>query len=182
MKALLIGFMVFTLMVTGLFGASYIGAVNSGAKFEANIEKFHKSSQNTLSSYTLKLKEAAKVPEMYVESLRNLIKDTFEGRYGEGGSKATMQWIKENNINVDPSVYTKLQVIIDAGREDFKLSQDRKLEICSQYEMERNYFWKGLWFNVAGFPKKDIDSLCKIIIDNDTKSKFESGVDSVVEF
>lgn len=182
MKAFLIGLVLFTVMCLGVVGFSYMGAVNGGAKLEANIEKFHKSSQNTLSSYTLKLKEAAKVPEMYVESLRSVIKDTFEGRYGEGGSKATFQWIQENNIPIDPSVYTKLQVIIDAGREEFKLSQDRKLETCAQYEMERNYFWKGMWYNVAGFPKKDIDTLCKIVIDKTTSEKFESGVDSVVEF
>lgn len=182
MKAFLIGLVVFVIITVGGVFASYAGAVNTGARFEADIEKFDKSSQNTLSSYTLKLKEAAKVPEKYMESLKEVIKGTFEGRYGENGSKATFQWIQENNIPVDTTVYTKLQQIIDSGREEFKLSQDRKLESCAQYEFIRNTFWKGMWMSVAGYPKKDIDSLCQIVVESGVKTKFESGTDSVVEF
>ena len=107
MKAFIIGLVMFIIIVVGGVFTSYVGAVNTGARFEADIEKFDKSSQNTLSSYTLKLKEAAKVPEKYVSSLKEIISATFEGRYGENGSQATFQWIQENNIPVDPSVYTK---------------------------------------------------------------------------
>lgn len=182
MRAFMIGMVVFVVLLVGGVGISYVSAVNTGAKFEANIEKFDKSSQNTLSNYTLKLKEAAKVPDMYVDSLKDIIKQTFEGRYGENGSQATFQWIQENNIPVDPSVYTKLQQIIDSGREEFKLSQDRKLESCAQYEYTRNTFWKGMWLNIAGYPKKEIDTLCRIIVDSTTSTKFATGMDSVVEF
>ncbi|WBF79544.1 hypothetical protein BNCALIDO_00155 [Aeromonas phage vB_AdhM_TS9] len=182
MKAFIIGFGLFLVVTIGGVFASYVSAVNTGAMFEANIEKFDKSSQNTLSNYTLKLKEAAKVPDKYVDSLKDIIKQTFEGRYGENGSQATFQWIQENNIPVDPSVYTKLQQIIDSGREEFKLSQDRKLDSCAQYEFTRNTFWKGMWLTVAGYPKKNIDTLCRIIVDSTTQAKFETGVDSVVEF
>ncbi|HHB9680564.1 TPA: hypothetical protein ACOAY7_002947 [Vibrio cholerae] len=182
MKAFLIGMVIFVVLLIGGFGMSYVSAVNTGARFEADIEKFDKSSQNTLSNYTLKLKEAAKVPEKYVGSLEEIIQATFEGRYGEDGSQATFQWIQENNIPVDASVYTKLQQIIDAGREEFKLSQDRKLESCAQYEFTRNTFWKGMWLGVAGYPKKDIDKLCRIIVDSSTGEKFSTGVDSEIKF
>lgn len=182
MKAFLIGVVLLVVLGAVTVVGSYISAVNTGARFEANIEKFDKSSANTLSAYTLKLKEAANVPAKYVDSLKDVIKATFEGRYGAEGSKATFQWIQENNIPLDPSVYTKLQSIIDAGREEFKLSQDRKLESCAQYEVVRNVFWGGLWLNIAGYPKKDVDKLCRVVLDNTTRDKFETGVDSVVEF
>jgi len=182
MKAFLIGLVVVMLLVATTLVGSYITGVNSGAKFEANVEKFDKASANTLSAYTMKLKEAAKVPEKYVEALQGIIKQTFEGRYGDDGSKAAFQWIKENNIPLDPSVYTKLQSIIDAGREEFKLSQDRKLEYCSQYEIARNQFWSGMWLNIAGYPKKDITKLCQVVIDKSTTDKFNTGVDAVVDF
>lgn len=182
MKAFLIGLVLLVVLTMVTVGGSYISAVNTGARFEANIDKFDKSSANTLSAYTLKLKEAASVPDKYVGALKDNIKATFEGRYGEGGSKATFQWIQEQNIPLDPSVYTKLQSIIDAGREEFKLSQDRKLESCAQYEVARNVFWGGLWLNIAGYPKKDIDKLCSIVLDNTTRDKLNTGVDSVVEF
>lgn len=181
MKTFLIGAVTFVGLTVITCVGSYISAHNSGAMFEANIYKFHESSKNTLSNYTLKLKEAAKVPDKYTSALQDVIQATFEGRYGEYGSKAAFQWIQENNIPLDPSVFAKLQNIIDAGREEFKLSQDRKLEICAQYEIDRNVFWRGFWLKMAGYPKRELN-ICNIIVDSSTTNKFETGVDEEVVF
>lgn len=164
-----------------LFG-SYVSNHNKAVRYEADIEKLQESSKNTLSSYTLKLKEAAKVPDKYVADLRGIVEATFQGRYGEDGSKAAFQWIKEQNIPMDSSMYVKLQTIIDSGRNEFKLSQDKKLELCASYETIRNNFFQGMMISFAGFPKKDVVGMCKIIIDQTTKDKFESGVDAEVVF
>ena len=172
--------------VVGVIGlaiaGSYISAHNDAVKYEANISKFDESSKNTLSSYTLKLKEAARVPDKYVADLKGVVEATFQGRYGENGSGAAMQWIKEQNLPMDSTLYSKLQTIIDGGRNEFKMSQDRKLEYCAQYETVRGLFWKGTMMSIAGFPKKDVDRLCKIVVDSSTSDKFNSGIDSEVKF
>lgn len=178
----LISFLALALVMCIGLVSFYVSSHNIAVRYEANIEKFHKESQNSLSSYTLKLKEAAKVPDKYVSDLRSVIEATFNGRYGENGSQATFQWLQERNIPLDSSVYVKLQTIIDAGRSEFKQSQDRKLEACADYEIVRNNFFKGMFISFAGFPKKDLDTLCRIIIDQTTSDKFQTGVDSEVIF
>lgn len=186
MKTVIILISTFTLVaiivvILGLFG-TYVSTHNSAVRLEANIEKFDKSSQNTLSSYTMKLKEAANVPDMYLEGLRGIIKETFQGRYGEDGSQAVFQWIQEQNVQVDSQVYLKLQTIIDGGRNEFKQSQDRKLDECSTYEVLRNNFISGIFLKFAGFPKKNIDDLCTVIIAGEVRDKFESKTDDVITF
>lgn len=173
-----------TIIATGAIGiiGSYIGIHNKAVNYESTLEKYNKSSMNTLSSYTLKLKEAANVPDKYTAQLKEVIRDTFSGRYGENGSQATMQWIKEQNIPIDSSMYVKLQTIIDSGRNEFKMSQDAKLEVCANYETFRNNFYSGFMVSFAGFPKKDINELCKIVIDQTTTDKFSTGIDSEIKF
>lgn len=169
------------LLVGGVLFGTYISAYNSGVRYEAQIEKFHKSSQNTLSSYTLKVKEMAQVPDMYVTDLTKVIESTFQGRYGQDGSKAVMQWIQEQNLQFDSKLYLNLQAAMEAGRDEFKLSQDRKLEICTQYEQELGYFWKGMWMSIAGYPKKDLDVICKVVLDAQTNETFQKGEASVIK-
>ena len=178
MKGWMIGLIAVAVLVVipvGVSISSYIGAHNTGVRYEANIEKFHRETQNTLSSYTMKIKDMAQIPDMYVEDLKKVIDATFQGRYGEDGSQATMQWIKEQNLNFDSTMYTRLQQTMEAGRGEFKLSQTKKLDICGNYEIARNNFWGGMWMKFAGYPKKDIDKLCAIILDTQTNEVFETG-------
>jgi hypothetical protein len=169
------------LLTAALLFGSYISAFNSGVRYEADIEKFHKSSQNTLSSYTLKVQEMAQVPDMYKNDLKDVIEATFQGRYGKDGSKAVMQWIQESNLQFDSKLYLNLQAVMESGRDEFKLSQDRKLEICTQYEKELGFFWKGMMMSFAGYPKKDLDVICKVVLDKQTNATFESGEATVIK-
>lgn len=182
MKITLISIVVLLLVVVGGFVGTYISTHNTAVQFEANIEKFDTASQNTLSSYTLKLKEAAGVPDMMVTDLRAVIQDTFQGRYGENGSQAVFQFISESNLQLDSQVYLKLQTIIDGGRNEFKQSQDRKLDSCSAYEIKRNQFVSGFFMTMADFPKKDINNLCAIVLAGEVREKFETKEDGVISF
>ncbi|QHJ78837.1 MAG: hypothetical protein [Caudoviricetes sp.] len=162
--------------------ATFISYYNQGVRFESNIGKFDKESQNTLSNYTLKLKEKAKVPEMYVKELRNVIKDTFEGRYGADGSKGVFQFIQEKNLDLDSSMYKELQITIEAGRNDFKLSQSRKLDICTQYEILSTSFPANFIFGVVGKGYQNVEERCQIVLDADTNDVFKSKVASPINF
>lgn len=157
------------------FIGMYVSTSNTNTNFEANIEKFHKASQNTLSAYTLKIQDMAQIPEMYKNDLKEVINATFQGRYGKDGSKAVTQFMTENNLPFDSSMYKSLQVAMEAGRNEFKLSQDKKLDVCTGYEKQRNYVMSGFFSTMAGFPKKDVDSLCKIVLDKQTNKAFDTG-------
>lgn len=155
----------------------FISYANKAVFFETDIDKFDKTSQNTLSNYTLKVSEMFQVPEAYKDDLKNVIKATFEGRYGADGSKATMQWIQEQNLQFDSSLYKDLMVVMNSGRDEFKLSQDRKLEICADYTKFHATPVNKTILDVIGYPTSGVvDIKCRVVLDNQTKQTFETGI------
>lgn len=161
--------------IAGICFGSYVSANNKAVRYEANISKFHQASQNTLSAYTLKIKEMVQVPDMYVEDLKSVIKETFAGRYGKDGSKAMFQFIKENNLQFDSSLYTNIQAAMEAGRDEFRLAQDKKIDVCNDYKAAQGYFWSGMWMEIANYPKMD-EAICNIVLDTKTSEAFNTGL------
>lgn len=176
--ALVLGLII--LPIGGFIGA-YVSNSNTSTRYETNIEKFHKDSQNTLSAYTNKIRDMAQIPDMYKSDLKEIVNATFQGRYGADGSKAVFQFIKESNLNLDPKMYTNIQVAMEAGRNEFKLSQTKKLDVCGGYENQLNYVFSGFMSRLAGFPRKDIDKMCAVVLDSETNAAFESGVTSTIK-
>ena len=163
------------------FGLTLVSYNNNAVTFENNIKKFDKESQNVLSNYTTKLQEKAQVPEMYVKDLGDIVDKTFKGRYGEDGSKAMFQFIQETMPNFDSSLYKELQITMEAGRNEFKLSQSRKLDICTQYETMTGKFPANILFGIVGKGYQNVENQCNIIVDAATTGKFASGVDSAIK-
>jgi hypothetical protein len=116
------------------------------------------------------------VPENYKEALKEQINATFQGRYGADGSQATMQFIQENNLPFDSSMYKDLQRTMSAGRDEFKLSQDKKLEICTQYGKLTNRPLSKFILGLMGYPDAGIDKKCTIVLDAKTKETFETFI------
>jgi hypothetical protein len=136
-----------------LIGSSFISASNDGARFEATIKAKYQNAQNIRANYGQKVLEAAQVPGMYAEDLKKITDSAITGRYGAEGSKAVFQMIKEQNPTIDAKMYTKIQQIIEAGRDEFKNAQAMVLDARAVYETQLGLFWKGFWLKMAGFPK-----------------------------
>lgn len=163
------------------FGFTLVSYNNTAVTYENNIKKFDKESQNTLSNYTSKLQEKAQVPDMYVQDLGSIVDKTFKGRYGEDGSKAMFQFLKEAMPNFDSSLYKELQITMEAGRNEFKLSQSRKLDICTQYETMTGKFPANILFGIVGKGYQNVEQRCRILVDAATTIKFDTGVDSAIK-
>jgi hypothetical protein len=144
---------VFLLVIIGVVVGSYVSNANYGNRAEAGIVKEYENLQNILSQYTLKVSEAAQVPAMYKDDLKEVMTSVMAARMGEDGSKAAFQWFKEHNVNIDAAMYTKIQTLIEAGRNQFQNAQTRFLDIKTTYVVNLGYLWKGLWMNIAGYPK-----------------------------
>lgn len=142
--------------VAGISAMSYVNATNYGAKTEATLNGAYDESKNVLAQYQQKIGEAAQIPAMYKDDFKEIVNASMQGRYGANGSKATMQWLKEHDIKIDSAMYTKLQNLIEGGRKDFELSQKRMIDIRVGYDANLNYFWRGMWLRIAGFPKVDM--------------------------
>lgn len=167
--------------VIGLLIMSYISNYNYGNEAENQIKAEYSNMENILAQYSLKVSEAAQVPEMKVEDLSRVTKEALSGRYGPNGSQAIMQWIQENYPgNVTDALYVQIQQIIEAGRDKFENTQTKFIDTKKVYETNLGYFWKGLWLRIAGYPKINLNDY-KIISSEHAVEAFEKGVDTPVK-
>jgi hypothetical protein len=165
-------------IVIGMFMDTY----NTAISYETGINRVYKDAQNVLSSHSNKIAEAAQVPGMARDDLAKVIKEAIGGRYGENGSQATWQWIKEQNPQVDPALYRNLQTMIEAGRNKYENSQRMVLDQCAEYENYRGYLVSGFMLRIMGFPKiQNIDKVCTPIVSGYTQKAYETGVEDGVK-
>lgn len=163
----------------GWVATEYVSNKNLGVDYTSEIKGADKDSQNVLSSYTLKIQEKTQVPEMYTEDLTKILKTQFQGRYGKDGSKASMQWIKEHSIGFDASLYHDLMNTMESGRNEFKLTQTRKIDICKNFEKKMNYVVQGFFMNMAGYHELPVE--CRVITDSRTEKTFKMGKDQAIK-
>lgn len=176
--ALIVCVVVFFLGIGTLCAGSYVNAYNYGNEMEVRLKTKKENNRNVLAQYGQKVLEVAQVPDIYRKDLIELTKTAIQSRYGEDGSKATFQMIKEQNPNLDPSLYKQIQQVIEAGRNDFQQSQTEMLDIRRQYETALGSFWKGLWMKFAGYPKinlSDYEIVSTDRADSAFKNKKEEG-------
>ncbi len=174
-------------IVLGFFGlvglvsvSSYITYANMGATSEIQIKAQYTNMENVLSGYSLKVVEAAQVPAMYKNGVVEVAKAAIQGRYGDKGSQATFQWIKEQNPTLDPALYTKIEQIIEGGRDNFQVEQTKFIDTERSYQTQLNLVWSGFWLHRAGYPKIDFDKY-KIITSEHANEAFSTGVDKGIK-
>lgn len=160
--------------------ATYVSNYNYGNRTEAALEAKLEMNKNVLSAYSLKIKEMAQIPDMYEEGLINVVTASMEGRYGDDGSSATWQWIQEQNPNVDPAVYVNIQTAMNAGREEFKNTQNELVDLTRAYRTNLGYLWKGFWLRTAGYPTVDL-SKYEVVLSGYAEETFNVGIDKGLE-
>lgn len=158
----------------GLGVATYVTSFNYGNEQTVLLETVYKNNQNVLGNYTTKIQEMAQVPEMYKNDLKDVVTSVMSARMGADGSKAVVQWFKEQNIPFDSSLYLKLQQTIEAGRNEFQREQTRMLDVRRGYETSLGYLWQGFWLKLAGYPKIPLDKYNPVVAP-DTAKIFEDG-------
>jgi hypothetical protein len=92
-----------------------------------------------------------------------------------------VQWLKESNVTLDPSMYTKIQQVIESFRNQFQNSQTEILDQCRNYETLRGNVWSGLWLKIAGYPKLDINKMCTIVSTDKAAQTFETKRDAGIQ-
>lgn len=159
---------------------SYVSAYNYGNEAENSLVAKYDNMENILAQYSLKVMEAGSVPSMYKDDMKDVMTSVMRARQGEGGSKAVFQMFKEHNIQLDSSLYGKIQTIIEAGRNKFQNSQTGFIDAKRAYTTNLGYLWKGFWMGAAGYPKINLDDYV-IISSGHAKKAFETKVDTAVK-
>lgn len=164
------------------FGSNILGIYNYGNRAERQIVAEHKNLENVLGQYSIKVAEAAQVPDMYKADVKEVVSAALQGRYGANGSQAVFQWLKEDNspAKLDSALYTKIQQIIEAGRNEFQNNQTRFIDIKRVYETNLGYAWTGLWLRVFGYPRIDLDKYQIATTDAAAKA-LETGRDTPLQ-
>lgn len=159
---------------------SYISAYNTGNRLERTIEATFTDNQNVLAQYSNRIGEAAQIPAMQRDDLAEVVERALEARFGDEGSQAMFQWIQEQNPQIDSSVYTELQRIINAGREDFRVAQTRLIDQKRVYETALGSFWQGTWLRIAGYPQTDLDQFV-VVTNARTNEAFGTGQEESIQ-
>lgn len=185
-------------ILTGLivfFGM--VGWYDDAVKLENTTAAQWQSNQNTYDAFWKTVREVAQVPEQYKEDFKQLLVQETQAKYGPEGSKATMQWFQDRHINLDASMYRKIQDVIESGRADFKRSQDTLLDKQRKTHDMMEGYWGGVFARHYDFPRvqkgnyappKDVDGDGKltvldypIVTSARTKQAFEKGEDDEVD-
>lgn len=168
------------LLLVGVAAWSIFGnAYNTANKSEINIKISFTDLENIKSNYTMKIREMAQVPDMYADKLKEVVSAAISGRYGADGSKAVFQMITEQNPTVDPSMYNRVQQVMEAGRNDFQNAQSKHNDMLGCYQKTLTTFPNNIVYNILGYPKIDL-SKYQIIIASETKKQFDSGIDEKI--
>ena len=152
---------------------SVVGINNDLVRQEATISAQYKQNQNNYSNYFNKLQEVAQVPSMYAKDLKDVYTAAISGRYGKDGSKAVFQFLVEKNPNFDASLYTKIQQVIESGRNSFEADQKTLLERKRIYEISLKEFPRSFVASALGFPKINLSEI-DIVINDETENAFKT--------
>lgn len=152
----------------------FVAANNTAVAAEEGIDAQYQANQTVLANYTQKIAEAAQVPGMMTEDMQKVAKAAIEGRYGDKGSQAMFQSIREQNPVVSEALYIKLQTIIEAGRDEFKNNQNTLTDKVRVYKTQLGQMPGGLVMRFMGFPRKDLDKY-KPIITQGVETTYQTG-------
>ena len=144
------------LVVAGLFlvvcgyTLGYVGFRNKAQAYEVDIPAQYTEMQNVYDNGWKKVVEVAQVPAMQMEQTKQLYGAVMEGRYGAGGSKAFVQFIKEQNPNLSPEIYVKIQRTIEAFHDNFQASQTNLIARKQEYGKFVTATTDSLFYNWIG--------------------------------
>lgn len=151
-----------------------VGTYNGLVRDENGIVAVHEDMQNVHASIFNTIKSQGLSVEKYGEMVTTAISVAIEGRYGKTGSQAAMQWIQEQNPTIDPKIFEKLQVAIEAGYSRFEATQRTKIDRIRVYDNKLDSLVTGALARFMGFPKKVTADMRKTISSSETKKMMET--------
>jgi type II secretory pathway component PulJ len=184
MKNLMIGTLISIVLalVIGVIVSlsSYITYANYGHNAETSLQAKLNDNQQLLGKHSTQIAEMAQVNDMYKNDLKEVYVAAIQGRYGDDGSTAVMQWIKENNPNMDSTLYVRLSQKIEANRDEFANAQRSLIDEKRSYQAQLGFVWSGFWLRLAGYPKINLDNI-KIITSTHSNNAYATGVDDGIQ-
>jgi len=161
--------------VVVLFVATCGGVLSwnsTGVSLQATTVAQYQSNQVTYDAFWKGVQETAQVPAQYKDDFKQILVAETSAKFGPEGSQATMQWFKERNLVLPSEMYTQIQRMIEAGRNDFKRNQNTLLDKQNVITAHRNAPW-GRFCRWAGWDYlEDIKGKLQPPTDKDGDGRF----------
>ena len=180
------------IVVLSIFGAvallvlslvvAVIGYYNSAVNFENSIDASDKNMQNILGQQAPKLREMLGVRKLQADDVARVIREANESRYGDGGSQAVMNWIREQNPTLDQKGYDRILNVIEATRNNFNHEQTLKIDKVQQYKNATQRFPGNIIYGFLGKPTPGfMEKHERVIQSSHTRETFETGIDDGID-
>lgn len=170
--------------------SAYFSAYNTGNVLEVRVVNQYKQNQNQLSAMSNSVMEMIQVSEISKDQVKDIIKAGIEGRFGPNGSQALVQAFTERYPGAyDPTLLRRVSQTILSKRTEFKVHQDKLIDICGTYDLNLNSLWTGFWMRIAGYPKlaslnevpgdgtTKKNKVCQPVVSGYAQDTYSSGVD-----
>jgi hypothetical protein len=145
-----VGLLIFILL--GFF-LGYVSWSNGANKFEIDIPAQYSEMQNVYDNGWKQVMEENQIPQNYADQVKDVFQGTMTGRYGSEGSKALIQMIKEQNPQLDPSLYKKVQESIERFHAEFQATQTKIIAFKQSYGTYIAATTSGRFYNmIGGYP------------------------------
>ncbi len=171
-----------TLLLAGLWA---IGVYNGFVSAEQTVKARYKASQASLTNAVNTLKTMGITTQKYIDAFTNALKIAIEGRYGQAGSKAVLQFLQEQNPTMPTEVMTKLQDATEEVYADFYASNVGTVDADRAYMTSVRLFPANLVAKMFGFPTFEYTQAGydKVIMTKESAKAFQKGeVDPINPF
>lgn len=175
-----LGVFVIGFLGSAIIGLTTMGTYNSFISLERGLVAQYEQNKNNYDNMFKKFREAAQVTTMQADDLERVYKSAIQGRYGENGSQAVFQMIKEQNPNLDSTTYKRLQDIIVEGRDTFEDNQKLLIDKKRTYETVLATFPSNIIASIFGFPKINLEEF-GIVTSGRTSNAFETKKDEEIK-
>lgn len=189
MSKLVVLLVIVAALVLGVitFGGAFVSAYNTANSKENTIVAAREDNEQILAQYGQKVREAAQIPAMQKMDLIEIFTRANEARYGKDGSAADIQWIVEQNPNLDQSTYRQIQQIIEEGRNRFERAQTKLIDAKRSYRDALGSIPTGFMMRIFGYPRIAIGYPLgsrddyPAISTGHARGAFESGVEEPIQ-
>jgi len=166
----------------GLIGVAFIAIIligmyisynNQYARLKNLISAKQTDIENNYDAMWKIISQQAQVTDQYKDSFKEIYIGIMDARYSAGDG-TLMKWIKEANPEFDSSLFSNLQISIEANRKEFMNKQTQLIDMGREMENLQTLFPSKFFV-----PKDKIE--IKIITSSKAKQAIETGVDDDVD-
>lgn len=171
------------LLAAGAFGVILIAVIvffmnisyeNAEQRLRTDVEKQERNIEANLDKMIKTIAQQAQVTEKYAADFKEVALGMVQGRYGDNGSQAMFQWLKEHNLSIDADIYKKIMTTVEATRMSFEREQ-RTLSLMAAEHKKMYVTIPAKWF-VEGEPVK-----IQIISSAKTKDIIKTGEENDID-